>query len=94
MLFRRPLHEVAAWPDLHLTLLEHYLSRQPAPEERIEVAVATLCALFRNRHRSENEQAFEVEQFMPYRNPWAEAPADRYSEVDRSFFAAFGVRVK
>jgi len=75
-------------------MLEHYLARQPAPDERIEIAVATLCAMFRNANRGEGEQPVQVDDFLPYMNPWAPPKQERYSDVDRSFMAAFGVRAK
>lgn len=94
MLFRVPPHEVAAWPASELALIEHYLAAQPAPEERIELAVAQLCAMFANVHRRQGSAAIEVSEFLPYRDPFRAVDADRYSDVDRSFLAAFGVKLK
>lgn len=96
MLFRRPLHEVAAWPASDVNLLEHYLAKQPAPEERTEIAVATLCTMYRNAHRADGEPPHEVVKFLPYLDPWSQpiVSASRYSEVDRSLMAAFGMRLQ
>lgn len=94
MLFRRPLREVAGWPAVEIDLLEHYLARQPAPEDRIEIAVATLCSLFVNANRAAGSPAMNPTDFLPYLNPFVTAQADRYSDVDRSIMAGLGVRLK
>lgn len=82
MLFRRPVREIASWPAWEVELLEHYLARQPAPEQRIEIALAQLSAMYANRHRDPQKQPKPVEpmQFMPFHpDPWdrdAEAAAE------------------
>ncbi len=72
MLFRRPLHEVAAWPEVEVRLLEHYLAKQPAPEERIEIALAQLSAHYLNAHTDPalGRPPVQAEDQMPFHRIW------------------------
>lgn len=86
MLFRRPLREVAAWPAWEVQVLQHYLAKQPAPEERLEVVLANLSAMFFNAHRGPGKQPLSADQFLFYRDPW---PV--YSDVDKQALAALDI---
>jgi hypothetical protein len=93
-LYRKPLHEVAQWPAADIGLLESYLARQPAPEERIDIGIAGLRALLVNYLRAPTARTATVRDFLPYFNPWENvAPSAndaRYSDLDREVIAAFG----
>ena len=87
MIYRRPLHEVKTWPAHDLSLLAQYLAERPAPEERIEYAIAYLHADYINAHRKPGTAARSIADLMLFREP-AIGPDEndsRYSEVDRSF---------
>lgn len=68
---RRPLSEVLAWPESHVRLQLAFLAKEPAAEDRIEIAVAQLAALVFNRSRSsEDEDPLSLTDFLPFADPW------------------------
>lgn len=79
MLFRRPLHEVAAWPAWEVEVLEQFLAREPAPDQRIEVAIAQLSAIWVNANRDPRKQPIPVslDQFLL----WKQDPWEREAEI-------------
>lgn len=84
MLFRRPVHEIAAWPEWELELLDRYLGKRPDTSERIELMLAELCAMFANVHRDKAAKALSPQDFLVAAQPWKESEqAGRYNEVDR-----------
>jgi hypothetical protein len=78
-LLRVPLHEVARWPQPELDLYAAFLAKEPAPDERIEIAVAQLTALGANMMRGRGQPAKSTADFLLFRDPWGELPstADR-----------------
>lgn len=61
------------WPAEEVRILEHYLAAQPAGEDRIEVALARLTAIYVNAHLKEGVQAKSERDFLPYLDPWKES---------------------
>jgi hypothetical protein len=88
VIYRRPLHEVKAWPARDLTVLAQYLAERPAPEERIEYAVAYLHADYLNAQRKPGTPARSISDVMLFREPAPDATDDRYNDVDRSIIKA------
>jgi len=91
LLYRQPLHVVNSWPASELRLLSKYLSKCPAPEERIEFALAHLSAIYVNAHRNKAQEAKKIADFMLFADAWREddAPDEQgYSAVDRSILRA------
>lgn len=93
MVFRRPLHEIALWPAAELELIQAYLEKRPAGEDRIERVIAQGQAIYINRHLKEGTTPRTPADFLPYLDPWADAvkaDATRYSDVDRAMIKALG----
>lgn len=90
ILFRQPLSEVRNWSASDVRLLSEYLSREQAPDERIEYAVSYLTATYVNAHRPKGESPRELSEFLLFRNAWKRSPETdaRYSDVDKSFLKA------
>lgn len=77
-------------------MVEAFLAREPAPEQRVEIAVARLCEMFAAAHRDPKSGArMTVRDFLPYLKAWDEPAVDRsrYSEVDLEVLSTFGVKV-
>jgi hypothetical protein len=81
------LHEVASWPAWELSVLEHYLAREPAPVERVEVMLAQLTAYFVKVHQSKGGSERKISDFLPYLKAWPEESDGRYNEVDKQVLA-------
>jgi hypothetical protein len=85
VLFRRRPSEIAAWPASEVRLLEHYLAKQPAPEERVELILARLTSIYINAHLKEGAKPSEPIEHLRFLDPWPE-PMDvgvgRYSALD------------
>lgn len=81
---RRPLHEVLTWPLWVVRTYAEFLAREPLPEERTEIAVAQLSALFGAVHRQPGTPAPRTADYLLFRDVWAPAPDESggYSEVD------------
>lgn len=88
VVYRRPLREIAYWPSWEVRLLDYYLQHQPAPDERVEIAVATLCAMFFNVHRAKEYAPRSMKDYLPFLDPWP--VLGRYSDLDREVMAALG----
>lgn len=73
-----------AWPAEEVQLLEHYLVKQPAPDERIEIALATLTAIYVNVHMEKGVPQKSARDFLPYLEPWKEVSSDVDQEVLRA----------
>lgn len=91
MLFRRRPSEVASWPAWEVRLLEQYLGKQPAAEDRLELALARLTAIYINCHLREGAKPSETTDYLPYLDPWP-MPEDvgtgRYSALDMEILGA------
>lgn len=81
-----PLREVASWPAWELDLLEHYLAREPAPLEKLEIAIAHLTAHFVNASFKVNTQKKTADMLL-FRKAWSAVSDDRYNEVDKQVLA-------
>ena len=66
--------------------MEQYLRKQPSPEDRVEIAIATLCTLFFNAHYKGDRT---VKDYLPYYNPWP--MISRYSDLDIEIMQALGM---
>lgn len=88
MTFRRPVREIAAWPAWEVRLLEEYLDKEPAAEDRNELALAKLCALTWNANRGKDQPVKEMKDYLPFLDPWPQE--DRYSDLDRQMLKALG----
>jgi hypothetical protein len=95
-LFRVRPSQILAWPAWELDLIEHYLAKQPAPEERVEIAIARLTLSYLSAHRGRGEPEIQLKELLPYLSPeWVEVPrfdSARYDDVDRSILEAFGAK--
>lgn len=90
VLFGRRPAEVAGWPAWELRLLEHYLAKQPAPIERVEVALAHLAAIYVNAHLKPGAKPAEIPDFLPYLKAFEVVKKSRYSDTDMSILKALG----
>lgn len=80
-----------AWPARDIRVIAEYLAKEPAPDERIEYAVAQLSSIYVNGHRKQGAEAIPLGEFLMFRKAWESADLqaeDRYSDVDRSFLKA------
>ena len=57
-------------------MMEHYLARDPSPEDRVEVAVARMTAHFVNAHQPQGAQPKTTADFLPYQKAWSEVISD------------------
>lgn len=80
------------WPVSHVRLIATYLSREPAPDERIELALAQIATMYANSHRPKDRPPAKIVDFLAPRDVWKQAAAepssDRYSESDRLMLSA------
>lgn len=80
-----------AWPVSDIEMLAAYLGKLPAPEERIEYAIAYLTAMYANTHRGKGDPPHAVEKFLLFRNAFGETrdtkKAGRYSAADQQMLA-------
>lgn len=92
MLFRRPVHEVATWPAAEMDLIESFLAREPAPDQRVEIAVARMCELFANAWCRSDGPRVSVMDFLPFLDAWKPSllTDPRYSEADREVLRVLG----
>lgn len=88
VLYRRPLSEVLSWPLSHLRLIGDYLAREPAPEERIEIAIAQLTAIYVNSKIKAGSTAKKVIDFLLFRDAFKAKPSQQ--DINNSFLRAFG----
>ena len=82
VLYRVRLSEVASWPAWEIDLIEHYLAREPAPIERVEVALAHLAAMYHSAHQKQGAPQKKIADFMLYAKAWPAAIDGRYNEID------------
>jgi hypothetical protein len=75
--------EVARWPAWEVDLLENFLAKEPAAEQRIEVAIAHLTALYVTAHQQKNASPKRITDFMLYLKAWPAESEGQYSDVDR-----------
>lgn len=88
---------MALWPAWEVDLIETYLDRQPPPEQSASELLAQLCAMYGNVHRAENVPPHKAADFLPPADAFAPVlsppPSQQYSDVDKSFLAAFGMKI-
>lgn len=75
------MHEVARWPQSEIDLYAAFLSVEPGPDERVEIAVAQLTALAANRTRGKGANAASTADFLLFRDPWTDRPSPVDSQV-------------
>jgi len=84
---------VARWPDWERDLVESYLARNPAPEERLEFATAHLSSIYVAAHQGRGATAPKLTDFLLFKDAFNQAPRvemGRYTETDRSLLEALG----
>lgn len=85
------MREIALWPAWEVRLIDEYLQRQPSSGDRVEIAVARLCALFFNVHRDKDQSPKMLKDYLPFYDPWPQLiDTGRYSEVDLEMMKALG----
>lgn len=67
--------------------MEHYLARDPAPTERVEVMLAQLTAYFVKANQGKGGGEKKVSDFLLYRNAWPDESDGRYNETDKQVLA-------
>jgi hypothetical protein len=70
--------------------MDVYLQKQPTAEDRMEIALANLCAMFFNANRGKDQGPKQLKDFMPFRDPWPVVVDSNYSELDKEVFGALG----
>lgn len=88
MLFKVRPSVIASWPAWEVRLINAYLQKQPAPEERIEIVLAMLCQLYQNRTRGKEEQPKRVKDYLPFIDPWPDE--SEYTEGELEIMRALG----
>lgn len=63
-------------------MVEHYLAREPAPIERVEVALAHLASMYHSAHQKQGAPQKKISDFMLYAKAWPALIDKRYNEVD------------
>ena len=58
-------------PNWQFVACSALLSKEPSPEERIEVVVAYLCALTYNAKKGRGKKAKSIKDFMIFSDAWA-----------------------
>lgn len=68
-----------------------YLRREPAPEERIEAALAQITAMYANAHRKKGASPYRIADFLLFDEAWKpEEPAEK-EESFTAFALSFGM---
>jgi hypothetical protein len=70
-LLRVGLPDLLQWPHDVLLLYAEFLATEPAPEQRIEYALAHLTQTTVNLQRAPNAQPQELAAFLMFKDPWA-----------------------
>ena len=82
LIMRRPVHEVMTWPLWVTRVYAEFLSREPLPEERIELGLAQLTANYVAVHRAPGSPAPRPADFLLARDAWRDDAGDGYTETD------------
>jgi hypothetical protein len=69
------------WPARDVALLAEYMSKEPAPDDRLEFALAAIQAMYVNSHRKQDAPAHNVKDFMLFLDPWGEQKAEEESKI-------------
>jgi len=87
VIFRRPLHEVAAWPAADVALLNAYLAHRPPAGERLEAMFATFMASWVASKQARGSTPPKPSEFLTFRGPF---PAGKsiYAEQNRQSLLA------
>jgi len=70
------------WPASHIDLWAQYLGKEPSPDDRLEIQLAALQALYLNSHKREGDPAKRIDEFLLFRNAWGDAPQPESSLSD------------
>lgn len=91
VVFRRPLHEVLDWPAWEAALLAEYLSHEPCGDDRTEIAVAQLAAIYVNAHRQKGAQPRRISDFLLFHDAWKSADEEPAESLD-AFALSLGAK--
>lgn len=73
-----------AWPLWVVRVYAEFLAREPMPEERTEIGIAQLSAMFGSVHRSPGQAGVRTADYLLFRDAWVDRDADDgYSDIDR-----------
>lgn len=86
--FRRPLHEIAAWPAAEIQLISAYMRHRPPTEERIELSIAQGQAMYANRFKKPGDVAAQASDYLTYTKPWPE-PVSSFTSDREAAIAKF-----
>lgn len=70
-------------------MLAQYLAKEPAPDERIEAAVAQLATIYVNAHRKKGTAPHSVSDLMLFRDAWKVEEAEPDESIE-AFAMSFG----
>jgi hypothetical protein len=91
VLFRRPVREIADWPAWEVRLIEKFLAREPSAEDRVEIALAHIAAVYFNSQSRQGAPQIKTSDLLLFMDPWQADPLanfadERYSDLDREIF--------
>lgn len=69
-MFRQRPSEVLSWSAWEIELLAEFLRKEPCGEDRVEIAIAELAAIYVNAHRKKGAQPHKVDEFLLFHNAW------------------------
>lgn len=67
-----------------IRLMAAYLAIEPAPEERIELAIAQLTALWAHSKKPQGSEYAGPGQFLMFRDAWTRGTAEDYGGLDEN----------
>lgn len=93
--FRRPISELRSQlPAWELVFWSRYLSKEPPPEDRLEILLANLSAMFANKGQRSARK--KLQDFLFFKDAFQYVPNSGNPDVDsdiKQFMAAFGSRL-
>lgn len=92
LLFKTPPHVVLTWPGSTLRLIERYLSKVPAPEERAEYMLAQLTSKLINSKIGKAGSPTRLQDFLLFKDAFTDPETDgidgsRYTAEERKSLA-------
>lgn len=78
------------WPNWVLSSLREYLSREPAPIERIEYALAQLSAIQINSNLAKGSPAKKTADLLMFRDAWKKEEDEGEEGSIEEFATAIG----
>ncbi|MDQ3288652.1 MAG: hypothetical protein M3Q42_10420 [Pseudomonadota bacterium] len=88
-MYREPLENVLQWPSAHVRLISKFLQHEPAPEQKIEAAIAKLEQTYVNMHLKKGAASIPLERFLMFRNAWQSEAlrSERYTDHEKKTIA-------